>query len=143
MKRTLYPALLMVFLLFTLVATFSCGTIEPDITPPSAPADTPRPPAGAPAPESPEPSNPYEVIITENGFDPQTITVPVGTKITWYNVDQTPNSRHWVANKEKTIDTRTIPKGARMSWTAKEPGVYDYYCLFHRDETGTVIVVEE
>ncbi len=146
MKKILYTTVLVIFILSIMITALACGsnTGEPTPQPQPTPEVTPAPQTEpTPAPEPAELTNPYEIIISEDGVDPKTLTVPVGTKVTWYNNDSRPNSRHWMKALDGSFDTRAVPKGARMSVTFNEKGVYDYECIFHRDreeEKGTIIV---
>ncbi len=140
MKRLLYLIILSIFLLSCMIAAVACGSNGQE-TP--APTPTPTTPTSPSKPKTDDPENPYEILITDKGFEPSTLTVPVGTKVTWYNIDKEANQRHWVKSDAGGINTRVIPVDARMSWTAKEKGTFEYYCVYHRDreeEKGTIIV---
>ena len=138
MKKILCLSLLTILLLSSAVINVACGGDSEETSPQPMLETTPSQLESTAETESA--SNPYEVTITADGFSPQTLTVPVGTKVTWFNQDPTDSRRHWVTSKTKIPDTRVIPVGAHMSFTFKEAGVYEYYCMYHRDETGTVIV---
>jgi len=148
MRKVLHITVLTIFILSSIIAAVACGsnggeTPAPAPAPAPSPEPAPSPPAGTPEPDSDEPTNPYEIIISENGLNPVTLTVPVGTKVTWYNKDDRENARHWFKALDGSFDTRAIPKTARMSVTFDKPGVYEYQCLFHKDredEKGTIIV---
>ena len=146
MKRTLYLAVLTVFVLSSLITAVACGSNGQE-TPAPAPTPTPEPtptePVITPEPEPAASSDPYEIQFTDKGLVPKTLTIPVGTEVTWYNSDTRPNSRHWVKADDGSFDTRAIPWHARMTHTFNTPGVYNYQCLFHKDrddEKGTIIV---
>lgn len=137
MKKILCLTLLTVLVLSSMIATIACGEKTQEPTPPSTPGTTPTQPETTPAPGSQPAANPNEVVITDKGFSPATITIAAGEKVTWYNKDI---RRWWVSSETKIPDTGVIPTGQRMSYTFKEPGEYDYYDLYHRDQTGKVIV---
>ena len=130
MKKVLCLTMLMVFLLSSMIFAVACGGDNDG----SAPQPTPAP---TPSPEPQPPTEPNTVMISSAGFNPAVITIKVGEKVTWHNQD---TRRWWVSSQNKTPDTGVIPVGARMSYTFKEAGEYDYYDLYHRDETGKVIV---
>lgn len=150
MKRVFYLTVLSIFVLSTLIATVACGSNgqetpapAPAPAPTPTPEPTPTPPEDTSKPKTDDPDNPYEILITENGFEPKTLAVPIGTKVTWYNIDRSSNARHWVKAKDGSFDTRVIPVDARMSWTANKKGEFEYYCVYHRDreeEQGIIIV---
>ena len=144
MRKVLHITVLTIFILSGITAAVACGSDTGETpTPAPSPEPTPSPPAGAPEPDSDEPTNPYEIVVDENGINPVTLSVPVGTKVTWYNKDDRPNSRHWFKALDGSFETRAIPKTARMGVTLDKPGVYEYECIFHKDreeEKGTIIV---
>ena len=145
MKKILCMIILTIFILSCTITAIACGSDTEEVTPPPIPEPEPAlpeptvPPSEPQTTPEPQPSSDgYIVEITETGFSPETITVPVGAKVIWYNRD--PLRRHWVTSKTKKPDTRVIPVEARMGFTFDEPGVYEYYCVYHREETGKVIV---
>jgi plastocyanin len=144
MKKILHTTVLIIFILSSIIATFACESNTEEPTPKPSPVVTPTPQVEpSPSPESAERTDPYEILITDNGIDPKTLTVPVGTTVTWYNKDTRPNSRHWMKALDGSWETRAVPHGARMRVTFNEKGTWDYECIFHRDreeEKGTIIV---
>lgn len=78
------------------------------------------------------------VVIRDFAYEPRTITVPVGTKVTWRNED---DARHTAtASGRGGFDTGTIEGGASGSATLDTPGRIDYVCEFHAFMKGTVEV---
>ena len=146
MKKILTMTVLIIFVLSSMITAFACESDTDEPTPQPTPGATPTPqpeptPGVTPTPQ-PEPTpapmpsgsdNPYEILISEQGLDPITLTVPVGTTVTWYNADTRANARHWMKALDGSFDTRAIPGTARMSVTFDEAGVYEYECIFHRD----------
>ena len=146
MKRMLHISILIIFVLSSMMVAVACGsdTAEAPTTAPTSEV-TPSQPETAPEPEPVKSSDPYEIQITNKGLIPKTLTVPVGTKVTWYNNDDRENARHWFKSTTGSFNTRAIPKTSRMSVTFNEVGVHEYSCMFHKDreeEKGTIIVVE-
>lgn len=83
-----------------------------------------------------------EVEIEDYKFAPATITVKVGTKVTWTNKDDV---RHDVVADEESADAPNGPllaKGQSYSFTFNKAGTYTYHCSPHPYMTGTVIVTE-
>lgn len=77
------------------------------------------------------------VSIVNFRFDPVTITVPVGSTVTWKNNDtvahtSTSNAAGW--------DSGTLAAGASFSHTFTTRGSFAYHCAFHSSMTGTVTV---
>ncbi|MBF6614987.1 MAG: cupredoxin domain-containing protein [Chloroflexi bacterium] len=72
-------------------------------------------------------------------FVPETVTVAVGTKITWTDMDESP---HTVANlpDHKLFSSDTLRTGTTFSYTATTPGTIQYMCTLHPLMKGTIIV---
>ena len=79
-----------------------------------------------------------KIEIKDFAFNPQTITVKSGEKITWVNRDEEPHTVVSVGKQFKkssaldTDQTYTIVAGA--------PGTYSYFCSVHPKMTGTIVV---
>src|SRR5260221_14700113 len=81
---------------------------------------------------------PNEVTIDNFSFIPQTLTVPVGTKVTWINHDDIP---HTVLSVDKTtIVSPALDTDEKFSYTFTTAGTNDYYCSVHPHMKGKVIV---
>ncbi len=78
-----------------------------------------------------------EVWINNNEVLPQSITVPVGTTVTWTNKD---NSEHTVTFDNGLINMRLISRGAFFNYTFTEVGTFTFYCEPHPGMRGRVIV---
>lgn len=78
-----------------------------------------------------------QVKIDNFFFGPQTITVPVGTKVTWVNKDDIP---HTVTSDTKLFASRALDTDQQFSFTFTAPGTNNYYCSMHPKMTGKVIV---
>jgi len=143
MRRVLYLTILAIFLLSSAIGITACGSDNGGKTPSPSPEATPTQPESTSKPETLKPSGPNEILITNKGFQPLTLTVPAGTTVTWYNVDRVRNARHWIKSKDGLFDTRVIPVEARATVTFNEKGEFEYYCVYHRDredEQGKIIV---
>ncbi|MFC2034715.1 cupredoxin domain-containing protein [Chloroflexota bacterium] len=81
-----------------------------------------------------------EIEIIDSAFSQETTSVPVGTKIIWYNSDPTP---HTVTTVEPLFDSGRMLQGETFSYTFDNPGTFYYYCTIHPDMTGTVYVTGE
>jgi plastocyanin len=95
-------------------------------------AVTASPAAAAPAPAGPT------VRIDNFVFGPETLTVAVGTTVTWINQDDIPHTV--VANDKQTFKSRVMDTDERFSFTFTKPGEYGYFCSLHPHMTGKVIV---
>jgi plastocyanin len=78
-----------------------------------------------------------KVAIAGFAFKPATITVTVGTKVTFTNHDQT---AHTATSTKPGFDTGTVKPGASATVTLKKPGTYTYFCQFHAFMRGTIVV---
>jgi len=70
-------------------------------------------------------------------FGPQTITVPVGTTVTWTNSDGIP---HTAASTDGVFKSKVMDTDEKFSYTFTKAGTYPYYCSIHPKMTGTVVV---
>jgi amicyanin len=77
------------------------------------------------------------VTIDNFKFDPATLTVPVGSTVTWTNKDEEP---HTIAAKDGSFHSPTLDTKGTYSFTFTNPGSYDYICSIHPFMTGTVVV---
>jgi plastocyanin len=78
------------------------------------------------------------VTIADYLYDPEAITVPVGTTITFTNRDTTP---HTATSKQSGVfESGSIDTGKSGKVTLEESGTFAYYCLFHPFMKGTIVV---
>ena len=78
-----------------------------------------------------------EIVIQNFAFEPATLTVKAGTKVTWVNRDDEP---HTATANDKRFNSKTLENGDRFSMEFSQPGIYKYYCALHPKMTGQVIV---
>jgi plastocyanin len=85
-----------------------------------------------------EPSAPAAAVKIDNFvFGPQTITVPVGTTVTWTNVDDIP---HTAVSTDGVFKSKVMDTDEKFSYTFTKAGTYSYYCSVHPKMTGKVVV---
>ncbi len=77
------------------------------------------------------------VIIQNMTFSPSTLTVPVGTTVTWKNLD---NVAHHVVSDTGAFDSGTLNNGQSFNFTFTKAGNYPYHCSIHPSMTGTIVV---
>lgn len=77
------------------------------------------------------------VNIVNFTFTPETLTVKVGTTVTWTNNDST---THRPVSDTGVFDSGDLPPGAAFSFTFNNTGTYSYHCSIHPYMTGKVIV---
>jgi plastocyanin len=81
-----------------------------------------------------------QIVIKDFHFNPQTITVKSGEKLTWINRDEEP---HTVVSVEKQFKkSSALDTDQEFTITAGAPGTYTYFCSVHPKMTGTIIVVK-
>jgi plastocyanin len=78
-----------------------------------------------------------EVKIDNFSFGPDTLTIPVGTTVTWTNRDDIP---HTVVSTEGVFKSKVRDTDEKFSYTFAKPGTYPYYCSVHPKMTGKVVV---
>jgi plastocyanin len=78
------------------------------------------------------------IEIKDFAFNPQTITVKSGEKVTWINRDEEP---HTVVSVEKQFKKSTaLDTDQEFTITAGAPGTYTYFCSVHPKMTGTIVI---
>ena len=78
-----------------------------------------------------------EVKIDNFSFGPGTLTVPVGTTVTWTNRDDVP---HTVVSTEGVFKSKVLGTDEQFSFTFSKAGSYPYFCSIHPNMTGRVVV---
>jgi len=84
-------------------------------------------------------ASPMEVKIDNFSFGPLTLTVPVGTMVTWTNRDDIP---HTIVSTDdpKAFKSKVLDTDEKFSFTFSKEGTYPYFCSIHPKMTGKVIV---
>jgi plastocyanin len=105
-----------------------------------APATEGEPQAGenAPAPSG-EAVRSEKVVISGFQYDPETLTIQAGGKVTWQNED---SAEHTATLDDGSFTTGALAEGKLKSESFKTPGTYTYFCEIHPQMKGTVEVVE-
>lgn len=89
-----------------------------------------------------------EVLITQNGLEPATVTVQQGQEITWINQQDMPHileSRTLCSAADDCLYTRTLFQNDRYTFTVSagmEPGTYTYSSSTSEDIAGQIIVTK-
>lgn len=91
----------------------------------------------AAANEAPAPPLAAEVKIDNFSFGPNTLTVAVGTTVTWTNRDDIP---HTVVSTDGAFKSKVRDTDEHFSYTFSQAGTYNYYCSVHPKMTGTIVV---
>ena len=78
-----------------------------------------------------------EVKVDNFSFGPATLTVAVGTTVTWTNRDDIP---HTVVSTDKAFKSKVLDTDEKFSFTFDKAGTYPYFCSIHPKMTGSVVV---
>jgi plastocyanin len=68
---------------------------------------------------------------------PATLTVRAGDTVVWKNEDVVP---HTATDRGKRFDSGSIEPGGSWSYVANTKGTYDYYCAYHPNTKGKLVV---
>lgn len=82
---------------------------------------------------------PAQVTIDNFAFEPDTLTVAAGTKVTWVNHDNEP---HTVVSADKALrfKSQALDTNDNFSFVFDKPGTYKYFCSVHTFMVGTIDV---
>ena len=80
-----------------------------------------------------------EVRIKEFMYNAKSLTVPVGTTVTWINDDDTP---HTVTEKHKLFRSAALDTKDKYFYTFKKRGKFEYFCTLHPNMVGTITVTK-
>ena len=86
--------------------------------------------------KAPQPAS-AEVKVDNFSFGPASLTVAVGTTVTWTNRDDIP---HTVVSTDKVFKSKVLDTDEKFSFTFDKAGTYPYFCSIHPKMTGSVVV---
>lgn len=75
------------------------------------------------------------ITIQNFTFNPSTLTVKQGTKVTWTNQD---SATHKI--KSDTFNSSDLNQGDKFEFTFNNKGSFDYSCSIHPSMTGKIVV---
>jgi plastocyanin len=78
------------------------------------------------------------VTITDFKFTPATLSVAVGTKVTFVNQGATVHTA--TTQDSSTISSGNLTKGQSYTVTFTKKGTYNYICTIHPFMQGTIVV---
>jgi plastocyanin len=107
-----------------LFATVMVATLQLSAASPGSSAKAPQPASA-------------EVKVDNFSFGPATLTVAVGTTVTWTNRDDIP---HTIVSTDKVFKSKVLDTDERFSFTFSKAGTYPYFCSIHPKMTGSVVV---
>ena len=135
MKKLL--VLLIAGLALTLAA---CGGDDDDDGGGDSAATTEQTDTGAAPPEDTQGGGGETVDIPSISFDPEELTVPAGTTVTWTNSDDLPHTVTKDGGPGAEFDSGDIEPGGEFEQTFDEPGTVDYICTIHPGQAGSITV---
>lgn len=74
------------------------------------------------------------VRLREFAFGPETLTIPVGSAVSWINDD---GFGHTVTSDDDLFGSDTLGESDRYTFTFSEVGTFHYYCRFHGGPGGS------
>ncbi|MBM2831245.1 MAG: copper-binding protein [Dehalococcoidia bacterium] len=107
----------------------------PSLPPATPPLPLPPPPPAPPSPPPASPGTAYTVTISGFAFNPSTLTIKRGDKVTWVNQESV---AHIVAGG--AFVSSTLSQGASFPYTFATAGAFAYRCGIHPSMTATIIV---
>jgi plastocyanin len=73
-------------------------------------------------------------------FQPSSMTVQVGTTVTWVDHDSVD---HTITSDDGKFNSGTIMSGGQFKFVFSQPGTYSYHCNIHPSMTGVVTVTSD
>jgi plastocyanin len=70
-------------------------------------------------------------------FKPDTVTIPVGSKIVWENDDDIPHS---IVETTGKFHSPALDTEDKFSFTFDKAGTFEYFCGLHPHMTGKIVV---
>ena len=84
------------------------------------------------------PPAPNSISVTQKGFIPDSLTVKVGTTVTWTNAGSTAQSV--TSDAAGMFDSGPLNTGAVFTFTFAQPGTFTYHSANTTTLTGKIIV---
>lgn len=79
------------------------------------------------------------ITIDKFSFMPGTMTIPVGTRVVWTNLETT--APHNVVSDTGVFKSPDLTTGQTFAYTFTQPGTYAYTCTIHPRMKATITVV--
>lgn len=94
----------------------------------------------APLPGDTTVSELIPVAIKGFVYIPETVTVPAGASVAWTNQDNAPHTSTGTGDSVSALNSGAIVFGQTFTQEFDTPGTYPYYCVYHPNMLGTVVV---
>lgn len=85
-----------------------------------------------------QPTDAVAVEIRDFLYSPDPVTVAAGESVTWTNQDAVPHTA--TGTDRDVLQTGAINAGESVTATFSVPGTFEYFCEFHPNMKGTLIV---
>ena len=105
-------------------------------------AVAPDDPSLADAPLSGDTAASEVIPVAIKGFVyiPETVTAPVGASVAWTNQDNAPHTSTGIGGAASALNSGAIVFDQTFTQQFDTPGTYPYYCVYHPNMLGTVVV---
>ena len=79
-----------------------------------------------------------KVEIKDFAYNPDPVTIKVGQSVTWTNQDTVPHTA--TGQDREVLQSGTLNQGESYTQTFDTAGTFEYFCEFHPDMNGVLIV---
>lgn len=79
------------------------------------------------------------INIKNYSFNPLTLTVKAGTKVTWVNNDSAPHTI--TSDSGALLNSPALSPGQSFSFTFTNPATINYHCNIHPNMKSSVVVI--
>ena len=83
---------------------------------------------------------PHQIILSGLTFSPDTMTVPIGTTVSWLNIESVTHTVTSDAGDSIVFNSGNMFKGNEFNFTFTKAGTFPYHCNYHSGMTGKIIV---
>ncbi|MCA9880499.1 MAG: hypothetical protein KC442_22040 [Thermomicrobiales bacterium] len=93
-------------------------------------------------PVTPEAVTEVIIPVQIKGFRylPDPVVVPAGSSVAWLNEDNAPHTSTGVGDAVTALNSGAIVFGQTFTQRFETPGTFPYYCVYHPNMLGTVVV---
>jgi amicyanin len=78
------------------------------------------------------------ISIANFAFSPSSLTIKVGTTVTWTNKDSTAHTV--TSDTGNVLNSGNMAQNATFSFTFNSAGTFNYHCAIHPNMKGTIVV---
>ena len=77
------------------------------------------------------------IIVKNFSFSPMSLTIPIGTAVTWKNLDGEP---HTIVSDQGLFRSGGLDQNDSFVFKFDKPGTYKFICSIHPTMMGTIVV---